>query len=337
LLVLALIALGVTGIELSSPEPAVAGVTRRSSTVVARATPGGELAFMALEPNGTLVVTDRRRKTIQRFDPAGRSISEWGPVLPPAGQLGELAGVAVGPDGHYWVVDRDNARLIRIDQRGQVLATLNLRQLDMYGPNGLSVDAQGRLFLSDTGRNRVLVLDQSGRVLRPLGAEGAGAGQLKQPMQVALSAAGVFVADWENGRVGRWSADFSNFSAWSAGVKPYGIAADLAGRVYVPDSDNRRVRVFSASGASLGDITGPNNQALEVLAPRSLAMDASGALYVMGSDGVVKIELVETATRVSSGPNFDVTTLGAGLLVGGIAALTWWRRRHPSRAEPAAD
>ena len=82
-LALILIVLGVTGVQVSLPgggaaQPALPGVRARAVSTLLRAPQGGELAFVAVEPSGNLVVTDAKRGSVMRFDPTGHLLSEWG-------------------------------------------------------------------------------------------------------------------------------------------------------------------------------------------------------------------------------------------------------------------
>src|SRR2546425_5929360 len=92
LTVMALVAIfvGITGFEL--PLPGFGGGPERvplpgvraaaASTLLkvgAGAPPGGDLAFIAVEPSGNLFVSDAKRHSVMRFDPSGPLLSEWGP------------------------------------------------------------------------------------------------------------------------------------------------------------------------------------------------------------------------------------------------------------------
>src|ERR1051326_2115036 len=93
LLALVAIVVGVTGFVPPMPrflggasgDVPLAGVravaARTLLRVGAGAPPGGELAFMALDPGGNLVVSDAKRRTVMRFDSTGHLISEWGPRI----------------------------------------------------------------------------------------------------------------------------------------------------------------------------------------------------------------------------------------------------------------
>jgi len=75
---------------------------------------------------------------------------------------------------------------------------------------------------------------------------------------------------------------------------PYGIAADLAGNVYIADLGNQRVRRIAADGTmstvagtgvkgSLGDGGLATNA--QLMSPRNVAVDAAGNLYISEFEG----------------------------------------------------
>lgn len=210
LLALLAIFIGVSGFELSIPRPgggpaapALPGVRASAATLMLRvgngAPQGSDFAALAVEPSGNLVVSDRARKTILRFDPAGHLLTEWGPRL---GQisLSEPAGVAARNDEIY-VVDRGVPRLFRLDTAGRVMGAFSLESLNPYGLNGVAVDAAGQIYVADTGRNRILVFAPNGALVKQFGRGGADLGAFTQPMAVAFLSDGSFaVADWENSR-----------------------------------------------------------------------------------------------------------------------------------------
>ena len=105
------------------------------------------------------------------------------------------------------------------------------------------------MYAADTGRNRILVFGPNGALLRQIGRTGTDLGGFTQPMMLAFAPDGsFFVADWENSRIERWDASFEATDAWSTGFRPFGVGVDQLGRVYVPDTEQRRVEVVSAAG-----------------------------------------------------------------------------------------
>jgi DNA-binding beta-propeller fold protein YncE len=337
---------GVTGLEVSLPRfgggperTPLPGVRAAAASTLlkvgAGAPPGSELAFFALEPSGNLFVSDAKRHTVMRFDPSGHLLSEWGPRFGDI-TLAEPAGVAVQGDNFY-VLDRGTARVFRLDATGRLQATLSLESQGTYGLNGLAVDAVGNLYAADSGRNRILVLSPTGQVLREVGRGGTDLGGLTQPWMMAFGPdSSMFVADWENSRIEAWNTRFEATDAWSTGFHPVGVAVDQVGRVFVPDTERRRIEVYSGQGAVLGEMGVPGSPTIDV-APKQVAVGRSArlALYVLGSDGVVRLDLENTAPPPQGGADVDLVSLGiVGLLIALMVFAVLSRRTR--RAQPAS-
>ncbi len=337
------IVVGVSGVEVPLPrlggagsqgaQQLVPGVRAVASTLLLRAPAGGDLAFLALEPSGNLVVTDRARKTILRFDAAGHLLTEWGPRLGDL-TIGEPAGVAVLGDAFY-VVDRNTQRVLRLDAAGRLQSSFSLEQFGPYGLNGLALDPYGLLYVADTGRNRVLVFTPDGNPVKQFGRGGSGLGDFTQPMTVAFSVDGTFaVADWENGRLERFDPGNAPLNDFSLGFRPFGVAADPAGRLYAPDNEKRRVVAYTTRGDVLGELGGPGSVPIDV-APRQLAFGASG-LYVLGGDGIVRLDLEDTAAPPQGGSDVDVVGPLLFAMLLGVPVLAVLMRRGRVRGGSVA-
>jgi sugar lactone lactonase YvrE len=351
LLALLAILAGVSGFELpfggpgQGAERPVPGVRAVGSDVLLRvgsgAPPGGELAFLAVEPGGGLFVSDARRQTVMRFDATGHLLSEWGPRLGNL-SLSEPAGVAVSGDSFY-VLDRGTPRILRLDGAGRLHATINLTPFNTYGLNGLAVDARGNVYAADTGRNRLLVFSPGGQLIKQVGRGGNDLGAFTQPMMVAFAPdASFFVADWENSRIERWSADFEAIDAWSTGVRPFGVAVDQLGRVFVPDTEGRRIEAYSARGAALGDVGAAGSGAAVAFAPKQVAVarSAEPSVYVLGGDGIQRIDLENTAPPPQATADVDPLSLlviAAMLAVVVVAVGSRRRRRAAASLGPTLD
>jgi DNA-binding beta-propeller fold protein YncE len=291
---------------------------------------------MAVDPSGNLVVSDAKRHTVMRFDPSGHLLSEWGPQLGPT-TLVEPAGVAAYA-GHYYVVDRGMPRIFRLDSSGVVLSTIGLDQLATYGINGLAVDAGGNLYAADTGRNRILVFAPNGQFVKQIGRGGTDLGSFMQPMMIAFGPDGsLFVADWENNRIQRWSAALEAIDAWSIGFHSFGVAVDPTGRLFVPDTDKRRVQAYSPKGVALGELGTPGSPPLEV-APKQVAIARSErpSLYVLGGDGIQRLDLENTAAPPQTTAEVDVVSLVIIALLMAVVVLAVLSRRARRAAGPGS-
>ncbi|MDQ6670270.1 MAG: NHL repeat-containing protein [Chloroflexota bacterium] len=311
---------GVMGFQLPALRPgggtqraSLAGVHAIGASVLlrvgAQAPPASELAYLAIDPGGNLVVSESQRHTVMRFDPSGHLLSEWGPGLGST-VLGEPAGVAVQGDNVY-VLDRAIPRIFRLDSSGRVQAITSLESFGTYGLNGLAVDSSNNLYAADTGRNRILMLSPDGSLLRQIGHPGSDLGGLTQPMMLAFAPDGSFiVADWENSRLERWDANFEATDAWPFGSHPFGVAVDQAGRVYVPDTEHRRVLAYSGQGVLLGEMAAAGSAPIDVV-PKQVAVSRSDppSLYVLSSNGVVRLDLENVAAPPQGGSDVDVVSL----------------------------
>jgi DNA-binding beta-propeller fold protein YncE len=298
--------------------------------------PPGELAFLAVEPSGNLLVSDRARHSVMRFDVAGQLLSEWGPRIGDL-TIEEPAGVAADRNRVY-LVDRGQPRLIGLDPSGGLQGFVDLERYQPYGLNGLAIDSTGNLYVADTGRNRILIFTPQGVFIRQIGQGGSGVGEFTQPMGLAFAPDGsFFVADWENARIEHWDSSLSATDAWTTGVRPYGVAVDPLGRVYVPDPGRTRVQVYSPTGNPLGELGGPGVP-IDVSEPRQVAAAPPGtpSVYVLGSDGVVRVDLENVAPPPQAqGPDLiSLGAIGLVILVLGLAISARTRRRR-SRARSA--
>ncbi|TAK32119.1 MAG: hypothetical protein EPO21_15960 [Chloroflexota bacterium] len=127
------------------------------------------------------------------------------------------------------------------------------------------------------------------------GSWGSDSGQFKSPRGIAVDTAGnVYVADYYNHRVQKFSSTGSFLTAWGSegsgngqfkdsawpAVSGAGIAVDAAGNVYVVDQGNSRVQKFTSTGSFItawGSLGSGNGQFEE---PAGIAVDAAGNVYV---------------------------------------------------------
>jgi 4-amino-4-deoxy-L-arabinose transferase-like glycosyltransferase/sugar lactone lactonase YvrE len=343
LVTLVLILINIVGVDIwphFADGPPTPGLRVLDTQLIAPLTPtaSGQLAFLAIAPNGTLVVGDRVGRRILRFDSAGRELSAWGPSLAPDVDLRDPAGIAAG-NGTLYVLDRAQSWILLLDDSGEVKDRIDLRPFNLYGPNGLAVDATGTLYVADTGGNRLLLFGPNGQFEKVVGGAGSALGQLKQPMSVATSPDGsVLVADWENARIERWGHDLQATNAWPIDFRPWGVAGDALGRIYVPNTNGGTIDVLAPGGNRLAHLklSSPENK-LDLPSQVALSSDGS-ALFVLGRNGLLKISVetvVPAPTQTSDGgwvlllgPLVGMLVgIGLGLLVGSMRVR---RRFAPS-------
>ena len=162
-------------------------------------------------------------------------------------------------------------------------------------PIGLAIGPEGQLAVSEEGNNRVSLFTREGDFLGHLPADSA-AGGLERPGGLRFAADGhLYVADTWNYRVQVLSPTGAAEHGWGepalfglgAGAQPPGglwgprdLALDGEGRVYVADTGNKRVRVYSAEGEWLLDVGEGGSDAGQLDEPSGLALHPDGRLFI---------------------------------------------------------
>jgi uncharacterized protein (TIGR03437 family) len=187
-------------------------------------------------------------------------------------------------------------------------------------PAGLAFDSSGNLYIADTYNSDVRKVDTNGIITTVAGDGGASgfAGDggpatkalLSSPSGIAVDKSGnLYIADRLNQRIRMVTASTgiittiagSNTTGWHGDggpaaqatfTYPTSIAIDSAGNLYIADTNNWSVRRISTSGiittvAGTGQwgSTGDGGQATKatMAGPQSVALDASGNLYIADS------------------------------------------------------
>ena len=217
----------------------------------------GKPKGMCRDAAGNIVVVEPHYTRVSHFSPEGALVARWGCPGTNEGQLCLPRAVAADRGGNILVCE------YTLVDRVQKFSPLGERWILAFGksgrgdgafnrPEGVSVDAQDRIYVADSCNHRVQVFSPEGKFLRSYGRAGNGVGQLSYPYDVQVDAAGLqFVAEFGNSRVqvfdergasveilggaGAAPGQFSN---------PWSLALDSAGNLYVADSQNHRVQKF---------------------------------------------------------------------------------------------
>ena len=176
---------------------------------------------MAFAPDGTIYVADSGNHRIQHLAVDGTVMTTWGAygkteagVIAPEGTFDEPWGVGVGPDGSVYVSDTWNHRIQKFSPDGMFLKTWgSFGQAEtpfaLWGPRGIVVDpSTGNVLVADTGNKRIVIYDAEGNFVSQFGGKGFAPGQFNEPVGITLDNLGhVYVADTWNQRVQVFSKD----------------------------------------------------------------------------------------------------------------------------------
>ena len=181
-----------------------------------------------------------------------------------SGQLYGPEGIAVDKSGNVYIVDSLNSRVMKYSSNGTYMT-----QIGSYGtgngqlkyPAGVAVDSSGNVYVMDVFNYRVVKYNGSGTYITQWGSKGSGNGQFGQFYNasgaIAVdSNANVYIADFGNNRIQKFSSSGAYLTQWGArgsGIgqfyAPSGVAIDSIGNVYVSDAGPiGNIQKFSSSG-----------------------------------------------------------------------------------------
>ena len=238
--------------------------------------------------NNTPPVIAPSLRTVRTY--AGSGVSNFADGSALTAQFNRPSGIARTTDGRFFVADSFNHRIRVINADGATVSTYAGEGVQAFAdgstttarfsaPRGIALAADGRLFVADERNHRIRVISADGATVSTYAGDGFAAfadgststARFRFPTGVALAADGrLFVADSLNHRIRVISADgatvstyagsasgFANGSTTTARFRsPRGIALAADGRVFVADTENQRIRVISADGATISTYAG---------------------------------------------------------------------------------
>jgi sugar lactone lactonase YvrE len=305
---------------------------------------------MALAADGTVYLSQTEENALLRMKP-GEAITPFvgnGKAALVNGQTASFdrpGGMAMGPDGFIYVADTLNHAIRAVNPEGSVTTLAGgvgagsndgpRGAASFYSPTGIAIDRNGTVYVADTLNHLIRTIDRDGVVGTLAGRTGEPGlvdGPLRQakfnrPVALAIDADGtLYVAEQGNHALRRISGDTVSTLAGNGTAnvvddigtaarfnEPIGIALDGAGKLYVADSRNHRIReVDLATGAvrtvagssAVGPWDGPAlNASFRV--PSDVAVAADGRLLIVdrGNSSIrtLSADKLQVATLVHSG------------------------------------
>jgi len=287
-------------------------VADTANHIIRKTTPGGEVATLAglARESGSA-------------DGPGSAARFWNP-----------SGVAVDIWGNVYVADTGNQTIRKITPGGAVTTLAGAARISGSGdgpgsaarfdtPKGVAVDSAGHVYVADTYNSAIRKITPGGEVTTLAGsagergrADGIGnAARFWNPHGVAVDGAGhVYVADTDNSAIRKitpggavttlvgsaevWGSGHGSGS-WAEVFRPYGVAVDGGGHVYVAGFRNQTIRKITPGGAvttlaGAAWISGSDDgigSAARFWDPSGVAVDSAGHLYVAdtGNQNIRKI------------------------------------------------
>ncbi len=247
----------------------------------------GNAVSAATDASGNVWVTDYSNDRILKFSPAGVFLNSYG--WEGYGPLGfrDPWGIAVNKTtGNVYVSDPGNNRVEELNSSGGFVRAFGWGvspggtsknefqdcaeycEAGIAGsgagqfnwPQGVAVDAGGNVWVAEYNNNRLQEFDAEGKYLATYGSVGTGGGQFEGPMDIAFSGSNLFVTDQNNNRV----QELTNTGGFTEAIG-WGVS-------------NGEAKLQVCTSGCRAGVSGSGNGQFN--APRGLAVDAAGDLYV---------------------------------------------------------
>ena len=248
-------------------------------------------------------------------------------------------------NGSLYIADQDNQRVRQI-ANGTISTVagdgvpsyagdgLPAVSASLDGPNGLAFDTSGNLYIADTHGDRVRRVDLTG-IITTFAGNGIASGYggegdpatltpLNSPQGVVADLAGnVYISDTNHNRViqvdtadnihtvaGTGTAGASGGGGTTLGelYGPTGLALDIAGNLYIADTENHRIQILTPGG-TISTIIGTGTSgfsgdggaaaAAELSYPSAVAVDAGGNIYIADT-GNNRVRLMTTDGNIAT-------------------------------------
>jgi sugar lactone lactonase YvrE len=242
-------------------------------------------AGVAVDKSGNVYVADTHNSLIRKISSGGlvTTLAGTSPNGAKDGstavvRLDNPAGIAVDTSGNVYVADWGKDLIRKISAGGKVTDLAgngNPGSKDgtgssssFYLPGGIAVDASGNVYVADTYNNMIRKISPGGVVTTLAGkkakgsADGKGAAaSFSHPAGIAVDKNGnLYVADVGNNKIRKISPDGVVTTFAGTGVRgstngpvttasfyrPFGVAVDQGGNVYVADYQNNLIRKISS-------------------------------------------------------------------------------------------
>jgi ABC-type Fe3+ transport system permease subunit/sugar lactone lactonase YvrE len=229
------------------------------------------------------------------------------------GELNKPRSVAVDGQDNLYVVDM-TGRVQKFSSDGVCLSFWQMPQTEKGKPKGMCRDRDGNIVVVEPHYSRVNHFTPDGKLAAQWGRHGTNAGELGMPRAAVVNARGeIYVCEYTlSERVQHFTAHgekcLGSFGRLGDGPGEFsraeGLGIDGQGRIYVADSCNHRIQIFSAEGKFLRAYGRAGAEAGQLSYPYDVQVDRSGLQFVceFGNSRVQIFDAEDRPLEILGGP-----------------------------------
>lgn len=233
---------------------------------------------------GVIYVVDGGNDRVQTFTSDGSYLSSWGGTGSGEGEFDRPGGIEVDNDGYVYVIDRGNFRVQKFSADGEFILQWGIEGTgpgQFTNPWDLAIDQAGLVYVVDWATNDIQKFTAAGEFITTLTQEEGG-----PRYGIAVDSQG-FIYTVNLGGVQKHRPDGTLIAEWGtfgSGTGQFdgtqGIAVDTEDRVYVVDTWNRRIQIFTPEGEYLSEIGNHGSGDGQFLVPLRTAISSDGSIFV---------------------------------------------------------
>lgn len=192
-------------------------------------------------------------------------------------------GVAVDDEGRIYVTDV--GRVFVFDKKKNTIFFIgNKGKEQLKMPIGIAVDSDGKVYVADAAYDRVFIYKDDGNFIGTIGV----AGEMKSPAGLAIdkTKGRLYAADTKKNIVMAYALDgkpIFTIEGYGMGKGrfnfPTNIAVDAEGNIFIVDTGNFSVQVFSPDGIYLRTIKGGRPKLFA--RPKGIAFNSEGNMLIV--------------------------------------------------------
>jgi hypothetical protein len=299
---------------------------------------------LAVNGAGHLFVADTGNKVVDEFTSAGVFVSpQISGAEIPEGEFGSVRCVAVNPNGDVYVsdffngvVDEFEPPLVPASEPWKLVAQINEVPASsgapvtgpFTSPRCVAVNSSGDVYVLDQGNKVVDEFGPAGEFLSQINGAETLEGEFGLAQGIAAGPEGsIYVADSLNHVIdkfessGKLVAQIHEVPVSSGATvtgpleKPWAVAVDSKGNVYMADNGSKVIDEFTSTGVFLTQLTGVPVGEAPVSGPfgslEGITVDTAGDVYVSDTKNKVVDEFANLPPKVLVGSPTGVTATGA--------------------------